>query len=245
MGTNMIWLIVIIVGAVLAGIPIALLLYRAFPSNWFGPLDKLILFAVQYRSRQRNKVDLVKLYKKYQSLNVAQNTISQNQEKTTFEAKRTLTVDKLSEITSPKFEPIDNKDLQPKFNKNPENGREEPKIEITPVKHQPVIFAEIESNLKIASTPSIDDPVSFQTKVWDGNQDEVNKLPVDIQSELREIYIDMRLANDIVWLITEFDNSTMEVALNYNNLCSKIAERVTRILDISSRLMLDAHSVNV
>jgi hypothetical protein len=49
-------------------------------------------------------------------------------------------------------------------------------------------------------------------------------------TELKEAYIDIRLANNIVWLVTEMGASSKDFEASYLRLCGKIAERLNKVL---------------
>jgi len=230
----MMWWFIIIISAIVAGIPAGLLLDRFLPRSWFRKVDNINIPAAKYGYRQPTNIPVLKHAQGNKSPNRVQSKPEQYTAKRSKEIPVSSKIHESPEITSPENEDVKYKNPNPKLNHAIENTREEPKPHHTSLKLQPGIFAEIESNLKIAVTPSTDKPVSFQTKMWDNNRSEINKLPVNIQSELGEVYIDMRLANNIAWLITEFGDSTREAVLNYYNLCTKIAERLTGILDFFS-----------
>ncbi len=82
------------------------------------------------------------------------------------------------------------------------------------------IYAEIESNLKLAAVEKIDPPTAFQTELWDLNKYD---LPLDLRSRLEEAYANIFLANNLVWLITEIGDSTGNLSSTYQVLCKDIA----------------------
>ena len=71
--------------------------------------------------------------------------------------------------------------------------------------------------------------LSFQTHAWDTSQDEVHKLPANVREDLTQAYVDMRLANSIVWLSTELGRRSQNLDENYIKLCTSIAVRLDRI----------------
>ncbi len=48
--------------------------------------------------------------------------------------------------------------------------------------------------------------------------------------ELTEAYVDMLLANNIVWLAVELGRDSQDLTANYSKLSKKIAERLQRIM---------------
>ena len=92
------------------------------------------------------------------------------------------------------------------------------------------VFTEIEYNLEIARTHRIQNPLAFYTGVWDSSHGDIANLSSVARSELGEIYLSMRLANNLVWLINEFGDSTQELSVKYVALCSRIAERLSKVM---------------
>jgi hypothetical protein len=91
------------------------------------------------------------------------------------------------------------------------------------------ILEEISANIKIAAAPPNAKPEAFFSEIWDTKSSEIGALPVDLQYELGEAYTDIRLANNIVWLIKELGANSPDFAENYSKLCLKITERLTAI----------------
>ena len=99
----------------------------------------------------------------------------------------------------------------------------------------PDLVDEIESNRKIAAEPWAGKLLSFQTGMWDARQDEVNKLPANLREDLAQVYIDIRLANSIVRLSTEFSHRTQNLDEHYIKLRTNIAQRLDRIKRLMER----------
>ncbi len=99
------------------------------------------------------------------------------------------------------------------------------------VKTEPKILAEIESNLKIAVNEKIDASALFQTDLWDKNQSETDNLPLNVLSETEEAYGNIRLANNLLWLITEIGDSSGKLSAEYHRLCQDIARRLGNYRD--------------
>lgn len=93
----------------------------------------------------------------------------------------------------------------------------------------PSLLEEVENNLKTATEPWAGKLLPFQSSKWNALQSEVNKLPADLQEELSQTYIDIRLANSVVRLSTEFDHTTYDLNQSYIKLRTSIAERLTKI----------------
>ena len=94
------------------------------------------------------------------------------------------------------------------------------------------LLAEIKHNYNTASQPLGEKLLPLETRVWDEQQHEVSKLPVSLREELHQVYIDIRMANSLVWLFTEFGRRSPDLYSNYAKLCNVIAERLDKINDI-------------
>lgn len=92
------------------------------------------------------------------------------------------------------------------------------------------VLSEVSANLKIAKQSRIGQPEPFNTEVWDSKNSEISYLPVELRYELGEAYTDIRLANNIVWLVTEVGGASTDFKRSYEILCGKIAERLSGIL---------------
>lgn len=91
-------------------------------------------------------------------------------------------------------------------------------------------LTELEINLAIASKPITDKLVSFRTTVWNTKRSEFNTLEKELLGELTEAYVDMLLANNLVWLGSEIGRESSDLNSGYLKLSNKIAERLTRIM---------------
>jgi hypothetical protein len=89
---------------------------------------------------------------------------------------------------------------------------------------------ELENNLSLASRPVTNNLVNFHTEIWNTKRSEFNILPAEILEELTEAYVDMLLANNIAWLVTELGRSSQDLLDSYSKLSNKIADRLQRIL---------------
>ncbi len=91
---------------------------------------------------------------------------------------------------------------------------------------------ELETNLAIATIPWADKLLRFQTSSWDSLHGE-GEPSMGMQSqEIIQLYVDIGLANNIVWLSTEIGHRSRELDESYIKLCAVIAERLKRICPI-------------
>jgi hypothetical protein len=91
---------------------------------------------------------------------------------------------------------------------------------------------EIESNLSIAGRPANGKLIKFNTEIWDTKRAEFSSLTEDIHGELTEAYVDMLLANNVVWLVTELGRNSQDLIASYSKLSNKVAERLQRIIPV-------------
>jgi hypothetical protein len=89
---------------------------------------------------------------------------------------------------------------------------------------------ELENNLSIASKPVTDKLISFHTDIWNTRRSDLNTLDQQLVGEISEAYVDMLLANNFVWLVTELGRNNRDITDSYSNLTVKIAERLRRII---------------
>jgi len=94
------------------------------------------------------------------------------------------------------------------------------------------IIKELETNLAIATTPWSDKILPFQTSSWDSGHGEGEALLAPHIHEIIQLYIDIGLANNIVWMATEIGHRSKELDESYIRLCTNIAERAKKILSI-------------
>ena len=94
----------------------------------------------------------------------------------------------------------------------------------------PDLLAEVKHNQTIAAEP-IDEKLStFQTDVWDAHNYQLDKLPVELRDDLEQVYTDIRLANSLAWLSTEFSRRTPSLEENYTKLRRSINEKLDKIV---------------
>jgi flagellar biosynthesis GTPase FlhF len=91
-------------------------------------------------------------------------------------------------------------------------------------------LSEIRSNLKIATSPWLGKLLTFQTKTMDNNPGVFDFFSTSYGNDLREAYTDMAMANNIVWMVTDLSINSKDLEASYIKLCSKIAERLAKIL---------------
>jgi hypothetical protein len=91
------------------------------------------------------------------------------------------------------------------------------------------IVKELETNLAIATTPWSDKLLPFQTSCWDSRPAEDEPLQITYFEDLTQLYIDVGLANNIVWMSTEFGHRSKELDESYMKLCASIAGRIKEI----------------
>jgi hypothetical protein len=93
----------------------------------------------------------------------------------------------------------------------------------------PDLLAELKHNQAIAAEPIEEKLSTFQTDVWDAHHYQLDKLPVDLRDDLEQVYTDIRLANSLAWLSTEFSRRTPSLEENYTKLRSNITEKLDKI----------------
>jgi len=84
--------------------------------------------------------------------------------------------------------------------------------------------------LGIATKPWADKLLKFQTEFWDSTHGEGEALMANQGRELIQLYVDLSLANNIVWLSTEIGHRSRELDENYIKLCAVIADRLKRVM---------------
>ena len=95
------------------------------------------------------------------------------------------------------------------------------------------IVKELETNLAIATTPWSDKLLPFQTSCWDSRPEEDEPLLTTYIEDLIQLYIDVGLANHIVWMATEFGHRSKELDESYMKLSASIAERIKQMMSLS------------
>jgi hypothetical protein len=101
---------------------------------------------------------------------------------------------------------------------------EPPKAPVSPA------FKELQNNLSIAKRPLTNHLISFEMTIWNTRRSEFSAVNETLVRELTEAYVDMNLANNVVWLVMELGRDSQDLKDSYSNLKNKIAERLQRIL---------------
>ncbi len=96
----------------------------------------------------------------------------------------------------------------------------------------PDLNVEIEKNRTIASERWTGKFLLFHTHAWEARQDGVPTLPTNLREDITQAYVDIRLANSVVWLSTELGCSSHNLDEKYTQLCSNIATRFDRIVPL-------------
>jgi hypothetical protein len=94
------------------------------------------------------------------------------------------------------------------------------------------IVKELETNLAIATRPWSDQLLPFQTSCWDSRPAEDEPLQTTYFEDLIQLYIDVGLANNIVWMATEFGHRSKELDESYMKLSASIAERIRHLMSL-------------
>ena len=89
---------------------------------------------------------------------------------------------------------------------------------------------ELETNLTIATTTWSDKLIPFQTSCWDAKHGEGEPLLTSHHQDLMQLYVDIGLANNIVWLATEIGHRSKDLDESYIKLCDGIAESLKRVV---------------
>lgn len=134
--------------------------------------------------------------------------------------------------------------IETEFTEQEESSLEEleENRQITETIHEPTqllkseIFEELETNLGVATSPWSGKLTPFQTTFWDSNNIKNDPLLVNLQEEITQVYIDIRLANSIVWLSNEVGHRSSDLDESYKQLCVKIAERLKRVLHTAEKI---------
>ena len=110
----------------------------------------------------------------------------------------------------------------------PEKNPQGPKTPGIPYRSAAIL--ELESNLETARLPVSDKLSNFKTEVWNTRRSEFNVASPQLLSELTEAYVDMLLANNIVWLVTELGRDSKDLRESYSDLKTKVADRLERVV---------------
>ena len=94
----------------------------------------------------------------------------------------------------------------------------------------PDLLTEVKNNYQIATEPVSDNLATFQTDVWDAHHYQMDRMPAELRDDLEQVYTDIRLANSLAWLSTEFSRRTPSLDENYSTLRNSIYEKLDRIV---------------
>ena len=82
--------------------------------------------------------------------------------------------------------------------------------------------------MAIAITPLPNKVLAFQSSNWGSGQGELLLSPH--VHDIIQLYIDIGLANNIVWMTTEIGHRSKELDESCIQLCTNIAEHVKKIM---------------
>ena len=119
---------------------------------------------------------------------------------------------------------------QDKLEESAGSLKEEDNVSETPQIKKSDIFKELEANLEIAITPWSGKLTLFQTTFWDSDNIKTDSNLLEFHEDITQVYIDIRLANSIVWLSNEVGHRSEDLDESYKQLCIKIAERLKKII---------------
>jgi hypothetical protein len=114
--------------------------------------------------------------------------------------------------------------------------KEEPVSQIAePVEPQVIpdnnaFIKELEDNLSVAARPAGDKLLKFQTEIWDLKQSEFQSAHVPFLAELDQLYVDMQLANNLVWLVADLGHDNPDFKAGYTDLKNRITLRLKRVI---------------
>jgi hypothetical protein len=91
-------------------------------------------------------------------------------------------------------------------------------------------IAEVRINLAIATMPWTGKPLPFQTACWDIKQNTNGSFFTNHLKEWIQVYADISLANNIVWMATEIGHRSHELDESYLKLCGSIAEGIKAVM---------------
>jgi len=235
----------IILGSVLVGLILSLVVInvitiiqrrRRFPSqkrdrmtaNQVLPKLITILTAIKTKlSGQKDKLgELSGNHKKPESVNIKVGVAPAQNQPPVKSGKKVEVVSVVAEV--PKAQ------NQPPIKSGKKVGGVSVAAEVPKAQNQPLksdILKELEINLAIATAPWASKLTPFQTTFWDdGDHLRVEPLLANHQEEIAQVYIDIRLANSIVWLSNEVGHRSADLDESYRQLCNKIAERLRKVI---------------
>lgn len=88
-------------------------------------------------------------------------------------------------------------------------------------------IAELRLNLETAKNPWSGNMLEFQTTIW--RRDGFKALSGSDRQTIDEAYVDIGLANNLVWLTNEMSVRDTGIEESYRQLCAKIVQRLYRL----------------
>ena len=92
------------------------------------------------------------------------------------------------------------------------------------------ILLELKENCKLSIESSSEKLLPFQTNTWDGNHNVLDMISADLKWELAQAYLDMYVANNIIWFFKEFDRQSPVLDEQYVKICNQISARLSKII---------------
>ena len=111
-----------------------------------------------------------------------------------------------------------------------ENGETEVGVEQVEPTVIDRLLVELEKNHELSIESRSDKLLPFQTHTWDVSPDALKMLSVNLQWELTQAYLDMYIANNIIWFLDEFDRKSPVLDNQYGKMCNQIAAKLSRII---------------
>ena len=111
-----------------------------------------------------------------------------------------------------------------------ENGETEVGVEQVEPTVIDRLLVELEKNHELSIESRSDKLLPFQTHTWDVSPDALKMLSVNLQWELTQAYLDMYIANNIIWFLDEFDRKSPVLDDQYMKMCNQIAAKLSRII---------------
>ena len=94
------------------------------------------------------------------------------------------------------------------------------------------LLAELEKNHALSAEPRPDKPEPFQTDIWDANSNVPNILTASLKWELTQAYVDISLANNVIWFLKEFGVASPVLSEQYKELCDRISTSLGKVIPI-------------
>lgn len=114
--------------------------------------------------------------------------------------------------------------------------RENDEVEVVVGQVEPVVIErlllELEKNHELAIKSKPDQLVPFQTDTWDASPDVANMLTGNLKRELTQAYLDMSVANDLVWFLEELDIKRPLFDAHYTKMCDRISTSLSKVIPV-------------